>query len=77
MRSRIIIIGIFLLVIGIGLYVTASIKIEEFQPLPGQIMTCDAYHQYQMFQLMQTMGAVSASAGVIVSIAGATAKSGD
>jgi hypothetical protein len=80
MRSGIVTIGIVLLVIGIGLYMIASMKIEEYQSLLGQfslIISSEAEQQFHMFQLMQMMGAVSAAAGVIVSIAGISAKSGE
>jgi hypothetical protein len=77
MRSGIVTIGIVLLVIGIGLYMMASMKIEEFHSLLGQvslIISPQAYEQYRTFQLMQTMGAMSAAAGTVVSIAGIAAK---
>ena len=78
MRSQIVTIGIFMVIIGIGLYMIASMKIEEFQSLLGQInliISSEAHQQYQMFQLMQITGAISTAAGAIVSVAGIAAKS--
>ena len=77
MRSEIVTVGIVLLVIGIALYMFASMRIDEFQSFIGQVellFSSEAYEQYRMFQLMQTMGATSAAAGGVLSIAGIAAK---
>lgn len=77
MRSGILTLGIVLLIIGIASYMTAQIKLQEYQSLLGQaalILSQQAKQNYQMFQLMQMGGAVLGAVGLIVSIAGIAAK---
>lgn len=77
MRSGIVTLGIVLLIIGIASYMTAQIKIDEYQSLLGQaalILSQEAKQNYQMFQLMQMAGTILGAVGTIFCIAGIVSK---
>lgn len=77
MRSGIVTAGIVLLIVGLAAFMTAQIKIQEFQSLLGQVaivISNEARQNYQMFQLMQMGGAILSVIGGIVCIAGFVAK---
>ncbi|MCK9579777.1 MAG: hypothetical protein M0Q92_04920 [Methanoregula sp.] len=77
MRTGILTLGIIFVMIGIASYMSAQLRIDEYQTLLGQaalLISDEAQQDYQMYQLMQMAGAILSTTGLVVSVAGIAAK---
>lgn len=73
MNSKILIIGITILVIGTALYMIALTQLPEYETLIGSLTRAfdsDVQQKYDLLKLFQVIGPVAGVAGFIISIAG-------
>lgn len=78
MNSRILTIGLFLLIIGTGLYMIAITQMPQYETLIGSIsraMSSDARQKYELLKLFQVIGPAAGVTGFILSIAGIVSPS--
>ncbi len=73
MNSRMLSIGIAILVIGTGLYMIALTQLPEYETLFGSLaraLDSDVKQKYELLKLFQVIGPMAGVAGFIISIAG-------
>lgn len=73
MRSGLLAAGIALLVVGIGLYMTAITQLPEYESLIGlfaMAFDSDLRQKYEFLKLLKILGPMAVAAGLIISIAG-------